>query len=72
MAALVMFTRRRDINGIVRQSQTDQFRGIAGTVVVLFLNVLLILTDVRCANSRPSSVVTERLREGGSGERSNA
>jgi manganese transport protein len=43
MIALTMFTRRRDIMGEFANSQTANVVAIAGTVVVLALNLLLIL-----------------------------
>jgi manganese transport protein len=43
MIALVMFTRRRDIMGSFTNGKLTNFLAIAGTVTVLFLNVLLIL-----------------------------
>ena len=43
MIALVMFTRRRDIMGQFVNSRLTNFVAIAGTVVVLSLNVLLIM-----------------------------
>jgi len=43
MIALVMFTRRRDIMGQFVNSRLTNFVAIAGTVVVLSLNVLLIV-----------------------------
>jgi manganese transport protein len=43
MIALVMFTRRRDIMGSFTNGRLTNFLAIAGTVTVLFLNVLLIL-----------------------------
>jgi manganese transport protein len=43
MIALIMFTRRRDIMGRFANSRLTNFVAIAGAVVVLSLNVLLIL-----------------------------
>jgi manganese transport protein len=43
MIALVMFTRRRDIMGSFTNGKLTNFLAVAGTVTVLFLNVLLIL-----------------------------
>jgi len=43
MIALVMFTGRRDLMGSFTNSSLTSLVAIAGTVVVLFLNVLLIL-----------------------------
>src|SRR5499427_4029019 len=43
MIALVMFTRRRDIMGAFANSRLTSVGAMAGTIVVLLLNVLLIL-----------------------------
>jgi manganese transport protein len=43
MVALVMFTRRRDIMGTFVNGRLTNFVSIVGTILVLFLNVLLIL-----------------------------
>jgi manganese transport protein len=43
MIALVMFTRRRDIMGSFMNGRLTNFVAIAGAVIVLLLNVLLIL-----------------------------
>jgi manganese transport protein len=42
MIALIMFTRRGDIMGRFVNSRTTNVAGIAGTIIVLLLNVLLI------------------------------
>jgi manganese transport protein len=43
MIALVMFTRRRDIMGAFTNSRLTSVGAMAGTALVLLLNVLLIL-----------------------------
>jgi manganese transport protein len=43
MITLVMFTRRADIMGRFRNGMLTNFAAVVGTVVVLFLNAILLL-----------------------------
>ncbi len=50
MIALLMFTHRRDVMGEFANSQLAHFTAWAATIVVLFLNIILLLQTMGVSN----------------------